>query len=120
MPADWVRELSIAGTPHQARAAINARHAGGATSVVLAPAGTNALTSPDSLARALPHRPDTHHRTSGTLAMSPRRPIVLFDLFGVIACHRRPGAMDEMVARSGASTDAFTSAHWTLRQPYDA
>ncbi|MFJ6564755.1 LLM class flavin-dependent oxidoreductase [Streptomyces sp. NPDC091412] len=53
MPAAWVRELSIAGTPAQARAAINARHAAGATSVVLAPAGPDALASLDSLARAL-------------------------------------------------------------------
>ena len=56
MPAAWVRELSIAGTPAQARAAIDARHAAGATSVVLAPAGPDALTALDSLARALPHR----------------------------------------------------------------
>ncbi|MFF5979719.1 LLM class flavin-dependent oxidoreductase [Streptomyces olindensis] len=57
MPADWVRQLSIAGTPAQARAAIDARHAAGATSVVLAPAGPDALTALDSLARALPHQP---------------------------------------------------------------
>ncbi|MFF8596967.1 LLM class flavin-dependent oxidoreductase [Streptomyces sp. NPDC015220] len=57
MPAAWIRELSIAGTPGQARAAIGARHAAGATSVVLAPAGPDALASLDSLARALPHRP---------------------------------------------------------------
>ncbi|MGI5430329.1 LLM class flavin-dependent oxidoreductase [Streptomyces sp. CA-179760] len=57
MPADWVRQLSIAGTPVQARAAIDARHAAGATSVVLAPAGPGALAALDSLARALPHRP---------------------------------------------------------------
>ncbi|MFE8990576.1 LLM class flavin-dependent oxidoreductase [Streptomyces collinus] len=56
MPAAWVRELSIAGTPAQARAAIDARHAAGATSVVLAPAGPDALAALDSLARALPDR----------------------------------------------------------------
>lgn len=56
MPADWVRELSIAGTPAQAHAAIDARHAAGATSVVLAPAGPDRLAALDSLARALPHR----------------------------------------------------------------
>ncbi|WP_037677779.1 hypothetical protein [Streptomyces griseus] len=55
-PAARVRELSIAGTPAQARAAIDARHAAVATSVVLAPAGPDALTALDSLARALPHR----------------------------------------------------------------
>ncbi|MFC9283683.1 hypothetical protein [Streptomyces collinus] len=49
----WVRELSVAGTPGQARAAIDARHAAGATGVVLAPAGPDALASLDSLARAL-------------------------------------------------------------------
>ncbi|MFF1360022.1 LLM class flavin-dependent oxidoreductase [Streptomyces sp. NPDC058297] len=57
MPAAWVRELSISGTPDQARDAIDARHAAGATSVVLAPAGPDALAALDSLARALPPRP---------------------------------------------------------------
>ncbi|MET9960033.1 HAD-IA family hydrolase [Streptomyces sp. NPDC006326] len=52
--------------------------------------------------------------------MPANRPIVLFDLFGVIACHQRPGAMDEMAALSGASTDAFTAAYWACRPPYDA
>ncbi|WP_052863272.1 HAD family hydrolase [Streptomyces niger] len=52
--------------------------------------------------------------------MSSRRPIVLFDLFGVLACHQRPCSMDEMAALSGAPTDAFTTAYWTLRRPYDA
>ncbi|MEB8343800.1 LLM class flavin-dependent oxidoreductase [Streptomyces endophyticus] len=54
MPAAWIRELSIAGTPDQARAAITARHAAGATSVVLAPTGPDALTALNSLALALP------------------------------------------------------------------
>lgn len=54
MPATWVRELSIAGTPDQAREAIKARQAAGANSVVLAP---DALASLDSLARALDPRP---------------------------------------------------------------
>ncbi|MFJ5292588.1 HAD family hydrolase [Streptomyces sp. NPDC088348] len=52
--------------------------------------------------------------------MSTDRPIVLFDLFGVIARHQRPGAMGEMAGLSGAPTDAFTTAYWTFRQPYDA
>lgn len=53
MPADWVRQLSIVGAPDQAREAIKARHAAGATSVVLAPTGPDALASLDSLARVL-------------------------------------------------------------------
>ncbi|GHJ41580.1 LLM class flavin-dependent oxidoreductase [Streptomyces sp. TS71-3] len=57
MPADWVRELSISGTPDQAREAIEARHAAGATSVVLAPAGPDVPASLASLARALGPRP---------------------------------------------------------------
>ncbi|MFJ7257319.1 LLM class flavin-dependent oxidoreductase [Streptomyces sp. NPDC098085] len=56
MPAAWIRELSIAGTPDRARAAINARHAAGATSVVLTPTGPDALAALDSLARALAPR----------------------------------------------------------------
>ncbi|MFG2586471.1 LLM class flavin-dependent oxidoreductase [Streptomyces malaysiensis] len=57
MPAAWVRQLSIVGTPSQAHEAITARHAAGATSVVLAPTGPDALTSLASLARALAPRP---------------------------------------------------------------
>ncbi|MFE2184388.1 LLM class flavin-dependent oxidoreductase, partial [Streptomyces sp. NPDC059455] len=57
MPADWVRQLSIAGTPDQAREAITARHTAGATSVVLTPTGPDALASLDSLARVLAPRP---------------------------------------------------------------
>ncbi|MFJ1699735.1 LLM class flavin-dependent oxidoreductase [Streptomyces sp. NPDC088252] len=59
MPADWVRRLSIAGTPAQAREAIKARHAAGATSVVLTPTGPTPLASLDSLARVLAPRPRT-------------------------------------------------------------
>ncbi|MEU8702023.1 HAD family phosphatase [Streptomyces sp. NPDC048680] len=52
--------------------------------------------------------------------MSTDRPIVLFDLFGVIARLQRPGAMDEMASLSGAPTDAFAAAYWACRRPYDA
>ncbi|MFJ7290921.1 HAD family hydrolase [Streptomyces collinus] len=49
-----------------------------------------------------------------------RRRIVLFDLFGVIARHQRPGALEKMAARCDTSLDAFTTAYWTHRPPYDA
>ncbi|MCW8378774.1 HAD family hydrolase [Streptomyces justiciae] len=49
-----------------------------------------------------------------------RHRIVLFDLFGVIARHQRPGALEKMAARCHASLDAFTTAYWTHRPPYDA
>ncbi|UJV46331.1 MULTISPECIES: HAD family hydrolase [unclassified Streptomyces] len=49
-----------------------------------------------------------------------RRRIVLFDLFGVIARHQRPGALERMAARCQAPADAFTTAYWTHRPPYDA
>ncbi|MFC8824156.1 HAD family hydrolase [Streptomyces sp. NPDC057137] len=52
--------------------------------------------------------------------MSTDRRIVLFDLFGVIACHQRPGALAEMAARCDVPTDAFTEAYWACRPPYDA
>ncbi|MFI5987368.1 HAD family hydrolase [Streptomyces sp. NPDC051555] len=52
--------------------------------------------------------------------MPTDRPIVLFDLFGVIACHQRPGAMAEMAALSGARTEPFAHAYWACRMPYDA
>ncbi|MDX3798702.1 HAD family phosphatase [Streptomyces sp. AK04-3B] len=49
-----------------------------------------------------------------------RRRIVLFDLFGVIARHQRPGALEKMAAHCHTSPDAFTTAYWAHRPPYDA
>ncbi|MGW4893091.1 HAD family hydrolase [Kitasatospora sp. NPDC004240] len=50
----------------------------------------------------------------------PTRRIVLFDLFGVIARHQRPGALERMAARCGAPAEAFADAYWSCRPPYDA
>ncbi|MGW1211740.1 HAD family hydrolase [Streptomyces sp. NPDC002499] len=52
--------------------------------------------------------------------MPTDRGIVLFDLFGVIARHQRPGALGKMAARCHTPTDAFTTAYWACRPPYDA
>jgi len=52
--------------------------------------------------------------------MYASQPIVLFDLFGVIALHQRPGALAQMAASCNAPADAFTKAYWDLRPPYDA
>ena len=52
--------------------------------------------------------------------MPTSRRIALFDLYGVIALHQRPGALAEMAAGCDAPADAFTEAYWTLRPPYDA
>lgn len=52
--------------------------------------------------------------------MSTDRRIVLFDLFGVIGRHQRPGAQEKMAARCQVPVDAFTTAYWTHRPPYDA
>jgi putative hydrolase of the HAD superfamily len=52
--------------------------------------------------------------------MRPNRPIVLFDLFGVIACHQRPRAMAEMADLCNAPHDAFDDAYWACRPLYDA
>ncbi|WP_141207039.1 HAD family hydrolase [Streptomyces griseorubiginosus] len=49
-----------------------------------------------------------------------RRSIVLFDLFGVIARHQRPGALEKMAALARVSPSAFTRAYWARRPPYDA
>jgi len=46
--------------------------------------------------------------------------IVLFDLYGVIALHQRPGALARMAACCNAPEEAFTKAYWDLRPPYDA
>ncbi|MEU9955853.1 HAD-IA family hydrolase [Streptomyces sp. NPDC050982] len=52
--------------------------------------------------------------------MPTDRRIVLFDLFGVIARHQRPGALAKMATRCHTPTDAFTTAYWACRPPYDA
>ncbi|MER7640196.1 HAD family phosphatase [Streptomyces sp. NPDC126522] len=52
--------------------------------------------------------------------MSTDRRIVLFDLFGVIARHQLPGALGKMAARCDTPADAFTTAYWECRPPYDA
>ncbi|WP_033280637.1 HAD family hydrolase [Streptomyces sp. NRRL F-525] len=52
--------------------------------------------------------------------MPTARSIVLFDLFGVIARHQLPGALGKMAARCHTPTDAFTTAYWDCRPPYDA
>ncbi|MFF7176760.1 HAD family hydrolase [Streptomyces pseudovenezuelae] len=49
-----------------------------------------------------------------------RHRIVLFDLFGVIARHQSPSALEKMAARCRAAADAFTTAYWKHRPPYDA
>jgi len=51
LPADWVDQLTLSGTPEQVRERIAARHAAGATSCVLAPAGPDPLSALDRLAR---------------------------------------------------------------------
>ncbi|GII94429.1 HAD-IA family hydrolase [Sinosporangium siamense] len=51
--------------------------------------------------------------------MSTARRIVLFDLFGVIALHQRPGTLAAMAARFDAPADAFAEAYWACRPPYD-
>ncbi|QMU68376.1 HAD-IA family hydrolase [Streptacidiphilus sp. P02-A3a] len=52
--------------------------------------------------------------------MTTGRRIAMFDLFGVIARHQRPGALVDMAAECHAPLDAFTEAYWALRPPYDA
>ena len=53
MPAEWIAELTLAGTPGEARARIRARHEAGATSCVLAPVGPDAPDALDQLGRVL-------------------------------------------------------------------
>jgi putative hydrolase of the HAD superfamily len=52
--------------------------------------------------------------------MPTNQPIVLFDLFGVIAKQQRPAALAHMAAACDTPTDTFTKAYWNLRPPYDA
>ena len=53
LPAEWVAELSLAGTPDQVRGRIRARHEAGATSVVLIPADDDRMGALAGLARVL-------------------------------------------------------------------
>ena len=53
MPDEWVRALSLAGTPDEVRTQIEARHHAGATSVVLIPAEADRLASLERLSRIL-------------------------------------------------------------------
>ena len=57
IPREWIPSLAIAGTVEDVRAGIAARHAAGATTVVLTPVGDDPLVSLDELARALPEPP---------------------------------------------------------------
>ncbi|HTJ40240.1 MAG TPA: LLM class flavin-dependent oxidoreductase [Dactylosporangium sp.] len=57
MPDEWVRELALAGTPAEVRERIAARHAAGATSVVMIPAEPDPLDALTRLAQALQRRP---------------------------------------------------------------
>ncbi|MER7283424.1 LLM class flavin-dependent oxidoreductase [Dactylosporangium sp. NPDC000244] len=54
LPDEWVRELSLAGTPDEVAERIAARHAAGATSVVLLPAEPDPLDALTRLAGVLP------------------------------------------------------------------
>lgn len=46
--------------------------------------------------------------------------VVLFDLFGVIALPRVPGALAAMAAQSEAGLEGFEAAYWNRRPEYDA
>ena len=54
LPDAWVRELALAGTADEVRDRIAARHAAGATGVVLIPAEPDRLDALTRLARVLP------------------------------------------------------------------
>nr|BFE59108.1 LLM class flavin-dependent oxidoreductase [Dactylosporangium thailandense] len=53
LPDEWVRELSLAGTPDEVAERIAARHAAGATSVVLLPAEPDPLDALTRLAHVI-------------------------------------------------------------------
>ncbi|MFE4368380.1 LLM class flavin-dependent oxidoreductase [Streptomyces sp. NPDC056835] len=56
MPAEWVAELTLAGTPDQVRERVAARYRAGATSVVLTPVEADGPAALTQLARVLSHR----------------------------------------------------------------
>ncbi|MEU7576440.1 HAD family phosphatase [Streptomyces sp. NPDC041068] len=58
--------------------------------------------------------PNGSSRTRGT-----PHDVVLFDMFGVIACHQSQDGKDRLAAVAGVPEPAFWEAYWGLRQPYD-
>ncbi|MER8069348.1 LLM class flavin-dependent oxidoreductase [Streptomyces sp. NPDC094034] len=56
MPAEWVAELALAGTPGQVRERVAARYRAGATSVVLTPVEADRTAALTRLARVLSRR----------------------------------------------------------------
>ncbi|MCP2331659.1 LLM class flavin-dependent oxidoreductase [Actinoalloteichus caeruleus] len=53
LPAEWVRQLAVVGTPDQARRRVDVLHEAGVTSTVLIPVGSDPFVSLASLARVL-------------------------------------------------------------------
>ncbi len=53
LPAEWIDTLTLAGTAERVREGIAARHAAGATSVVLTPVGSNRMAALGDLAAVL-------------------------------------------------------------------
>jgi putative hydrolase of the HAD superfamily len=53
--------------------------------------------------------------------MSPQPHVIVFDLFGVIADEASPSVRAGLLAAAGGDvdSDAFWSAYWTRRPPYD-
>ncbi|WP_243073783.1 LLM class flavin-dependent oxidoreductase [Microbacterium sp. SS28] len=56
IPDAWLSRLTLAGTPDQVRAKVDALAAAGVTSSVMIPAGPDPIAASQSLARALPAR----------------------------------------------------------------
>jgi putative hydrolase of the HAD superfamily len=48
-----------------------------------------------------------------------RRPVLLFDLFGVIAKKQPESSKRKLEALSGVGAPTFWNAYWRLREPYD-
>ncbi|HEX5728016.1 LLM class flavin-dependent oxidoreductase [Microbacterium sp.] len=53
IPDEWIGSLALAGTPEEVRAGIAARHAAGATTVVLTPVGVDRMRALEDLAQVL-------------------------------------------------------------------
>lgn len=47
------------------------------------------------------------------------KPLLLFDLFGVIANHQSESSKQELIKLSKIDADSFWKAYWTLRPDYD-
>lgn len=57
--------------------------------------------------------------STSTSTATSAGPVLLFDMFGVIARHQSEDGKARLAATAGVPEEPFWAAYWSLRQPYD-